>query len=1022
MLQGAQSYAIFSIIAARIIIMKKWHMTVPPAALGMSIGLLLAGATANLPAMLQFYWLAISLIITGIAGGLFLIPITSFLQLRPDAKNKGRVIATANFSSFIGILLSGSIFSILTALISPASIMACLGVFTLCATVLFQLAISTQLKHTSSLILRAVKFILSLRYKIKVDGLENISTNNNKGIVFLPNHPALIDPAVCLSILYPKFRPRPLVDKEQGNKPFVKWLVNHIQPIFIPDLSQNGKNKVTSVKQALNEVIDSLDSGKNIILYPSGRLYRSSLEDLAGNSGVEYILKNIPEVNIALIRTTGLWGSSFSYADGQAPSLFRHFKKYLSAIIINGFFFTPKRKVHIEIIQGNSLKSQPDRLSINKQLEIFYNEKKQPNLRVPYFWWQGSTPENIPEPVKKVFSGKAGNISKTTKDLVLEKLKELTGYSDIKETDRLAHDLAIDSLAMMEFAGWLESEFGVLLDDMTSLLTVNDSLLAASGQIPEKKQTILKPVSDKWQKGRKKKLTFPREKTITSAFLNMASQRPREIIFADQTSGTRTYQEIITAIFVLKPIFEKIDNERVGIMMPASASSGILFMAALFAGKTPVLLNWTVGTGNMKHCLETTNLSHIITASPLLKKLSDQGIDLSIIDAQWLFIDILAKEIPLYDKLKAAAKAALIPSSLKSSKIPETAAILFTSGSESKPKAVPLTHENIMANMKDFSSILSVNEEDRLLGMLPPFHSLGLVGTIILPLCLGLKTVYHSNPTESGILARIVDHYKVSILIGTPTFLDGIANSADKEQLKSLKLLFTGAEKCPDHVYQTFKSICPEAVLCEGYGITECSPLVSINHIKNPKQGTIGKVLPSMEYLIIDQETQERVDQGERGILIIRGPNIFSGYFNGDSGKGFCEFEGKSWYNTGDFVKEDSEKNLIFCGRKKRFIKLGGEMISLPAIESVLQKHFPASNGNGPTLAVEATPEDEHPEIVLFTTIEVDREAANRSIRNNGLSALHNIRRLENIESIPVLGTGKTDYKQLKERLTTLGF
>jgi long-chain-fatty-acid--[acyl-carrier-protein] ligase len=298
--------------------------------------------------------------------------------------------------------------------------------------------------------------------------------------------------------------------------------------------------------------------------------------------------------------------------------------------------------------------------------------------------------------------------------------------------------------------------------------------------------------------------------------------------------------------------------------------------------------------------------------------------------------------------------------------------------------------------------------------MLPPFHSLGLVGTIILPLCLGLTTVYHPNPTEATILAGLIERYRVSMVIGTPTFLLGIIKAATQEQLQSLRLVFTGAEKCPDHTSQALRRINPAATLCEGYGITECSPLVSINRVEDVRPGTIGKVMPSMEYVVIDPETERVVDLGRQGILLVRGPNIFGGYHQDGNGKGFKEFAGKRWYDTGDFVKEDEEGNLTFCGRQKRFIKLGGEMISLPAIENVLLARFAAVGDNGPTLAVEATPTDERPEIVLFTTLPITREEANMTIKSSGLSPLHNIRVMQKIDAIPVLGTGKTDYKLLK--------
>ncbi len=1035
-----------SVIAARITVMDRWFRPMLPAMAGMAAGLILAGATPLLPLSWRFPWLSANLVFTGIAGGVFLIPVTSFLQVRPADKDKGRVLATANFCTFVGILLAGPIFSSLISLMSPASAMAGLGGFALVCAGLVYARVGMPILH------RLLRLALRLRYHIVVRGMEKIPATHAGGIIFLPNHPALIDPVICLTELYGKFRPRPLVDLDQGKNPVARLALKRINPIMIPDLHRNGRDSRSGIKQAMTEVVTALKQGDNIVLYPAGRIYRSAREDLGGNSGVEYILNNATGVKVVMVRTSGLWGSSFSFATGTEPTLFKNISKYLGTILVNGIFFTPRRQVTLDLLEDD-LSTLPDRRAINRHLEEFYNsplEKPsrifqtdksgraytrrdhpvfqqdgnaipQPNTWVPYYWWQGNTPRILPEPEKKTYLGSVENIPESIREMVTAKVAELAGRDTVKGSDRLANDLGIDSLALMDLAVWLENEFGVTLDDMSALAGVDDCILAAGGQVFEKNQRILTPVNNKWFSGSPaRSLVFPVEKTISAAFLHQARRYPGEIIIADQISGAKSYRQLLTAIMVLRPYIEKIEAERIGIMLPASVSAVIVYLAVLFAGKTPVMMNWTVGIGNMKHCLAVAGVSHIISATALKKKLSAQGTDLSALPDKWLFIDEIAAGIPLWRKVMALARARFRPGSTTANRVAETAAILFTSGSESRPKAVPLSHANIIANMRDFTDIMAVNAADRLLGMLPPFHSLGLVGTVVMPVCLGLKTVYHPNPTESVTLARLIEHYKVSMLIGTPTFLGGIANAAEREQLLSIRLLFSGAEKCPEHVYQAFADICPRAVLCEGYGITECSPLVSINRVDNPRPGTIGRLMPSIKGAIVHPEERRRVNKGERGILLVRGPNIFSGYYNGDQDKGFSDFEGERWYDTGDFVREDEDGNLVFCGRKKRFIKLGGEMISLPAIEAALHQYLPAADDNGPTMAVEATPTEENPEIVLFSTITLERENVNQYIREAGLSALHNVRRLISIDTIPVLGTCKTDYKQLKEMLAGL--
>lgn len=365
-------------------------------------------------------------------------------------------------------------------------------------------------------------------------------------------------------------------------------------------------------------------------------------------------------------------------------------------------------------------------------------------------------------------------------------------------------------------------------------------------------------------------------------------------------------------------------------------------------------------------------------------------------------------------KIKALLKARFSANSLRKISIKDTAAILFTSGSEAHPKAVPLSQGNFLANIADFSGVLTLQEGDRLLGMLPPFHSLGLAGTLIMPLTMALPTVYSPNPTEGALLAATAAAYEVSLLIGTPTFLKGIAGAVGENKLEGIRIAFTGAEKCQPYVYEAMGKSFPNVTVCEGYGITECSPVVSVNDPDQPIPGTIGKVLPSMEYVVVHPETGVVVREGESGTLLLRGPNVFAGYINYQGKSPFIEYEGEEWYSSGDLVQEKGGI-LTFAGRLKRFVKLGGEMISLPAIEELLISKFQGEDE--PILAVSATPGDDHPEIVLFVTGELSREEVNNTIREHGFSPLHNIRRTVQVETIPLLGTGKTDYRTLQALL-----
>jgi long-chain-fatty-acid--[acyl-carrier-protein] ligase len=465
-------------------------------------------------------------------------------------------------------------------------------------------------------------------------------------------------------------------------------------------------------------------------------------------------------------------------------------------------------------------------------------------------------------------------------------------------------------------------------------------------------------------------------------------------------------------------VLREIEGDCVGIMLPASVGADILVLAALFSGKTPVMVNWTSGARNVRHGLDITDCRSVVTARQFVRRIASMGADLSAVEECFVFMEDIGGDLGLLRKLGAWLRARLSWGTLEKTAMPETAAILFTSGSESRPKAVPLTHRNILSNIRDIRPRVEVSGADRLLGILPPFHSFGLTCTIALPLVTGLPVIHHPNPTEGAMLSRLIEAYKATIVMGTPTFLDGILRTAKPEQLASLRLAVTGAEKCPDRVYDAFAELCPEATVLEGYGVTECSPIVSVNEADNPKRGTVGKVLPSFEYDLANPDTGAPVDTGERGELLLRGPCVFPGYIGREGASPFIEHKGKDdWYRTGDLLSEDADGVLTFRGRLKRFAKLGGEMISLPAIEEVLNERCASEDEEGPSLAVEVTADEEQPELVLFTTRDLDRETVNGHIQEAGLSSLHKIRRVRRVKEIPLLGTGKVHYRALRDRL-----
>ncbi len=856
-----------------------------------------------------------------------------------------------------------------------------------------------------------IYLLLSLRYRVSLKGLAALE-NNNKPILFLPNHQALIDPVIVMNRLYNRFSPRPLADENQFDHPLLKLLARVLNIITIPDLAISGLRAKEEVDAGLDEVVRALNAGDNVLMYPAGHLCHSNLERLGGNSGVTSIVHRVPDVRLVLLRTRGLWGSSFSRASG-APSFFKALKKGVGDLLVNCLFFMPRREVCIEVEEVADFPRQAGKREINRYLEEWYNCEPDRNRIVPRFWWQGSKPLFRPEPSRKTVVRETHTIPERISSQVKKKLSELSGVQEVNNQDSLADDLAMDSLVLVEFGCWLENEFGFSPEQLSALSTVADCILAAGGFMVGVTAREIKPATEKWLAPVEECTLVPAKgSNIAQVFLNQARKNPDQVILSDQINGDKTWRQLILAIYAFLPSITKIPQKRVGIMLPGAVSAVISWLAVVFSGKEPVMVNWTTGIRNMQYSLESLGVEQVITARALTGRLENQGVDLNLLSVKWLYLEDLASCISFWRKIVSLAKSRFFWRGLEKAEIADTAAILFTSGSESRPKAVPLSHANLLANVADFAKVLSLSANDRQLGILPVFHSLGLAGTVILPLCSGLRTVYWPNPTEGGMMARMIEEYRTSMLITTPTFLGGILRVADKKKLSSLRLVFSGAEKCPEHLFAGLNDLCPQAVLCEGYGVTECSPVVAVNSIEKPRPGTIGRILPSMEWLLVNPETHIPVGPGESGKLLVRGPNVFSGYL-GDVPSPFVEHGGHLWYDTGDLVYED-DGVLVFAGRMKRFVKLGGEMVSLPAIEHVLTENCD-SGVNEPEIAVMATADEEHPELVLLTAMDIEREEVNRIIRKAGLSPLHNIRMVRKIEAVPLLGTGKTDYAALEK-------
>ena len=1046
---------------------ESWCRFLLPSATAMSVMLILTSLAPLIPTSggvawlnAQLYWIFVCMFLCGLCGGMYLIPVTSFIQIRPAAHEKGRVLGVSNFMSFTAMALFGAAFTVIS-LLPPALTFAFYGAVTLCAA--WFIAAGRLRRLTSSNLKEAaagplagfLRAILSLRYTVTETGLDAIAApapvHKNAepeaggtggpgagpvpGILFLPNHPALIDPIIVYSRLA-GLRPRPLADERQMHGPVQALAARLIHAVTIPDLQKDGKGAAAGVVAALDNITAALKRGENVLLYPAGRIYRSASESLGANSAVARVLGDIPNVRVVLVRSTGLWGSAFSYAGGKAPEFMRRLLRGVGTVLSNFIFFTPRRKVTVEFAEPADLPRDGDRVVLNSYLEAFYKSAERPAMAVPRRFWQGSAPILMKENFRAASAVDAHAVPDEVRQGVYDLIRqyaELPAGHDLSPEQTLAGDIHLDSLALVDLATALEIEFGHAILNIERLATVGDCLLAAAGSLDSGDAGSAKPdvpaswfALDESPEGREILALSGEPANLLDAFLLLARKEPSRPLLADR-SGVRSRRQMLIGVLALSRRLAALPDRRLGIMLPAVPASVAVWLAALLAGKEPVMLNWTVGMRNMNHCIAVSGIRRVVTSSALLEQLARTGNPVKGADVEWLPAEKLAAGLNPADKLLAAARAwlhclGLYP--VSSARMPDTAVVLFTSGSEANPKAVPLSHTNVMTNAADILDVLRVQKRDRVLAMLPPFHSFGLMVGLVLPAATGLCAAFHPNPTESAPLVALVREYKLSLLGSTPTFLDAMLSRAqDTDDLASLRFAFTGAEKCPERIYNSFHRLCPKASLCEGYGITECSPVVSVNRPGDTVPGTIGQALPSVRSAIIVEEEgrqPRRALDNETGMLLVRGKSIFSGYL-GEAADPFMEFEGERWYRTGDLVSSDRQGRLTFQGRLKRFVKLGGEMISLPQMEEILQtalqERSALPDDGKPFVAVETRPGSEEAgqaEILAFSILPLTVREVNQTFRDAGLGPIYAVKRIIRVREIPLLGTGKTDYRALQ--------
>ncbi len=867
-----------------------------------------------------------------------------------------------------------------------------------------------------------LSFCARLRYKIEIRGLAGLP--KDKGYLFLPNHPAEVDPLLVTLTTFKNWAPRPFVTEKFVEMGGLKSLMKMVKAVAVPDTDDGaGSFKLKRIEKCLDHCVENLKGGDSFLFYPAGRLQRSGLEDLRGASGLFGLLKRDPKVPVVLVRTRGLWGSRFSTAltSGITPDLGTVLKECITDLFKNLIFFTPRRRITMEFVAYSSgLPEFKDKLELNAWLNSFYNEPGEEELvRTPRFFFS-SAGASIQETGQK--ESMDVEIPKDVEEAVKAELAQRTARpaGEILASMSLADDLGLDSLDRAELLPWLDEKFhqnDVEVTELTSVYSVMKLAHAGTGKETSGEE-VKTPAN--WDTHSHPALKKDLEANLISCFLNRVHENPQAIACGDEVTGILSRKRMLIGALALAQIIREEPGQHFGVLMPASNGAAVMVLATLLAGKIPVMLNWTVGARNMNHVREIAGLKRVLTSRRFLDRAGD--IELGEVEDILIFVeDMRENSITLPIKLKAAWDASKSPEKLMRQlhldtvKPEDPAVILFTSGSEAAPKGVPLSHHNLLNNIRRAMQAFELKGEDVLYGFLPPFHSFGFTITTLLPLMSGMRVAFYPNPTDARRLARGIGMWKISLACGTPSFLRRILAAATPAQTQSLRYLLAGAEKADDELFSLTETI--GARLLEGYGITECSPVISLNRVEEPRIG-VGRPIDGTEILIVDPETSKPLAQGERGMILVRGESVFQGYL-GNVQDPFVEAEGKSWYKTGDLGFLSESGALTLSGRLKRFVKVAGEMISLPAMEEILIQQWPHDD-EGPRIAVEALEIDgQRPVLCLFTrSLNIEVEEANALLRQAGFAVVGRLSEVRNLEALPLLGTGKTDYRSLKTLLT----
>ena len=524
--------------------------------------------------------------------------------------------------------------------------------------------------------------------------------------------------------------------------------------------------------------------------------------------------------------------------------------------------------------------------------------------------------------------------------------------------------------------------------------------------------------------------------SIPKNWIRTAKKMGSELSVADSTGIQLSHHKFIVAVLlVMKRLRSRLKGQKnVGLILPTSAAGAIANMAVLGLGKTVVNLNYTSGLSAMRNAVESAEIKSIVTSRLFIKKLLTKGIDVSDLfsGVEVYYLENIKQENTKSLALRYLLLVRLLPASclsllfIKSVPSDSTAAIMFSSGSEGKPKGVELSHYNLLGNIKQVASVFNIEETDTFMCILPLFHCFGLTVTAFLPLIEGATFVCHPDPTDSVMVGHMVHRYKATILFGSSTFFGLYIRAKKLHSLmfSSLRMAIAGAEKLSPQVRQAFKDKFFLDIM-EGYGTTEVAPVASCNlpdtinqgdwhvHISN-KIGSVGLPLPGSAFRIVDPDSLEELPLGDAGMVSVGGPQVMKGYLNDPekTNQVLMTDDLTTWYLTGDKGYLDDEGYLYIVDRYSRFAKIGGEMVSLSVVEQKILELINETDSDAMAIALRDSKKGER--IALLYNAAIAEDDLRRLINASPIEKLMIPSFYQRVDELPKLASGKKDYVTAK--------